>query len=71
MLPASVAVNAIEALVEVPLAGAVVIVVSGGVVSPDAGSLTVQVAVAGEASTLPAVSVARTLKVCEPTARPL
>jgi hypothetical protein len=31
----------------------------------------VQVCEAGEASVLPAASVARTLKLCEPTARPL
>jgi hypothetical protein len=42
------------------------IVVSGAVVSP--GAVIVQVTVAGEASTLPAASVARTVNVCEPTA---
>ena len=53
----------------VPEAGLEVIVAVGAVVS--AGAEIVHVAVAGEASTLPAASVARTLKVCEPTARPL
>jgi hypothetical protein len=47
--------------VEVPL-GPDVIAVSGSVVS------TVQVLLAGLASTLPAASVARTSKVCEPAA---
>ena len=46
-------------------AGCDVMVVFGAVVS------TVQVNVAGVASTLPARSVARTWKVCEPSARPL
>ena len=41
------------------------IVVSGGVVS------TVQVRLAGLGSVLPAGSVARTVNVCEPSARPL
>ena len=41
----------------------------GGVVSD--GALIVQVHVAGVASVLPAASVARTLNVCEPAARPL
>ena len=45
------------------------IVVSGGVVSAG-GTLTVQVLVAGDASVLPAASVARTLNVCDPFARP-
>jgi hypothetical protein len=45
--------------------GCAVIVVSGAVVS------IVQVKLAGEASVLPAVSVARTSKVCEPSARPV
>ena len=40
-------------------------VVSGAIVS------TVQVRVAGVASWLPAASMARTLKVCEPWARPV
>jgi hypothetical protein len=44
--------------------GAAVMVVSGAAVS------TVQVKVAGVASTLPAGSVARTLNVCEPLASP-
>jgi hypothetical protein len=47
------------------LLGAAVTVVSGAAVS------TVQVKVAGLASVLPAGSVARTLKVCEPSARPV
>ena len=34
------------------------------------GTATVQVRVAGEVSVLPAASVARTSKVCEPFARP-
>ena len=41
-------------------------VVSGGVVSGGGAVLTVQVRVAGVASTLPAASVALTEKVCEP-----
>jgi hypothetical protein len=45
-------------------------VVSGGVVSCGGGAvLTVQVRVAGVASTLPAPSLALTEKVCEPSAR--
>ena len=42
-----------------------VIVVSGAVVS------TVNVRVAGVASTLPAASIARTANVCSPAARPV
>ncbi len=49
--------------------GPLVIVVSGGVVS--VGATTVQLRLAGEASVLPAASVARTSNVCEPTATPL
>ena len=45
------------------------IVVSGGVVS--AAAEIVQVCVAGEATTLPAASVARTSNVCDPAPRPL
>jgi hypothetical protein len=63
--PASVAVKAnvgVESLVG-PF-GPEPMVVSGAVVS--AGGSIVQVRVAGEASTLPAASVARTLNVCEP-----
>ena len=68
--PASVEVNANDALVDVVgLLGPELIVVSGGVVS--LGALIVQVHEAGEASVLPAASVARTLKVCEPVLRPL
>ena len=48
--------------------GPAVIVVSGAVVS---GVCTVHVRVAGVASVFPAASVARTLKVCAPSARPL
>jgi hypothetical protein len=67
---ASVALNANDALVELvePL-GPELIEVSGAVVS--VGAVTVQPAVAGLASVLPAASVARTLKLCEPVARPL
>jgi hypothetical protein len=68
--PDSVAVNENDAEVEVvEAAGWAVIVVSGAVVS--AGAPIVQVTVAGEASTLPAASVARTVNVCEPTASEL
>jgi hypothetical protein len=49
--------------------GPEVMVVCGGVVS--AGALIVQLCVAGEASVLPAASVARTPNVCDPVARPL
>ena len=49
--------------------GADVIDVSGGVVST--GAVTVHDAVAGVASMLPARSIARTSKLCAPTARPL
>ena len=49
----------------VGLVGALSICVSGATVS------TVQVKLAGEASVLPAASVARTWKVCEPSARPV
>ena len=67
--PASLAVNANEALVEsVDASGPDVIVVSGGVVS---AGVIVHVRVAGVASVLPAGSVARTLNVCAPTPRPL
>ena len=44
--------------------GAAVMVVSGALAS------TVHVRKAGEASTLPTASVARTFSVCEPSARP-
>jgi hypothetical protein len=70
VLPASDAVNAIDALVDVPLDGAELIVVSGGVVSAG-GEEIVHEAVAGDASVLPAASVARTPTLCVPTARPL
>ena len=49
--------------------GAEVIEVSGGVVST--GAVTVHDAVAGVASMLPARSMARTSKLCAPTASPL
>ena len=69
-VPDSVELNANAALVDVVgLVGAAVIVVFGAVVSPAA--LTVHVCVAGEASALPAASVASTLNVCEPVVRPL
>ena len=52
----------------VVLAGPLSIAVSGGVVSGGgAGATTVHVCVAGVASVLPLVSVARTLKVWLPT----
>src|SRR3954447_16663129 len=71
VLPDSDAVNETDALVDSPEAGAEEIVVSGAVVSAGGtGALTVQVAAAGEASVLPAASVARTSKVCDPTVRP-
>jgi hypothetical protein len=57
-----------ESLVDVP-DGPELIVVSGAVVS-GGGTSTVQVRLAGEASVLPAASVARTSNVCEPFARP-
>ena len=65
--PVSVAVNDTDAVVAVvDAAGPPVIVVSGGVVS--AAATTVQLRLAGDASVLPAASVARTSNVCEPTA---
>ena len=68
--PASVAVNASDAAVDVVEPdGPDVIDVSGGVVS--AATVTVQAREAGDRSTFPAVSVARTSNVCAPTARPL
>ena len=67
---ASVALNANDALVAlVEPFGPEVIEVSGAVVS--VGAVTVQPALAGLASVLPAASVARTLKVCEPAPRAL
>ena len=66
----SLALNAIDALVDVVgSAGPEVIVVFGAVLSP--GAVIVHVHTAGEASVLPAASVARTLNVCEPAASPL
>jgi hypothetical protein len=59
--PLSLELNEKDADVLVPLDGADVIVVSGGVVS--GGGLIVHVAVAGVASELPAASVAATLNV--------
>jgi hypothetical protein len=68
--PDSLDENANEALVDVVgFDGPDPIVVSGGVVSD--GALIVHVHVAGEASVLPAASVARTLNVCEPVLSPL
>jgi hypothetical protein len=71
--PLSVALKPRLALVEVVVAGGLeVIVVLGAVVSPGGTTAsTVQLRVAGVASVLPAVSVALTEKVCEPTASPL
>jgi hypothetical protein len=59
------------AVVDVPSAGPVSMVVSGAVVSVGATVVTVQARTAGEASVLPAASVARTLNECEPTASPV
>jgi hypothetical protein len=59
------------AVVDVPSAGPVSMVVSGAVVSVGATVVTVQARTAGEASVLPAASVARTLNECEPALRPL
>src|SRR3954451_25429571 len=69
--PDSVEANAklAELVVPVPL-GPEVIDVSGAVVSAGVVS-TVHVRVAGEASVLPAPSVARTSNLCDPSARPL
>src|SRR3954452_2454009 len=68
--PDSVEANAklAEPVATVPL-GPDEIDVSGAVVSSGVVSI-VHVRVAGEASVLPAPSVARTLNVCEPSARP-
>ena len=64
--PDSVEVNAnVAPVAVVGLAGPDVIVVFGGVVS--AGALIVQVCDGGVASTFPAVSIARTVNVCELT----
>jgi hypothetical protein len=53
------------------VAGPLAIEVCGAVVSSGgSGTLTVQLSVAGVASTLPAASVARAEKVCAPVARP-
>jgi hypothetical protein len=70
--PASVEENVNEAdvLLTVP-EGPELMVVFGGVVSGSGAVLTVQVRVAGVASTLPAPSVALTEKVCEPSERPV
>ena len=66
MLPASVPVKLKVALVPlVSASGLVVMVVSGAVMS------MVHVKAAGVASTLPAVSMARTWKVWLPAARPV
>ena len=64
MAPASLAVNAKVAVLELTLPlGPLVMEVLGAIVS------IVHVLVAGVASTLPAASFARTEKVCEPLAR--
>lgn len=55
------------ASVDVPLVGPAVSVVSGAVVS--GGARMVQLTLAGEPSTLPAGSVARTANACDPTPR--
>jgi hypothetical protein len=61
------ALKANDAAVELfGLAGCVSIVVSGG-----GADSTVQVKLAGVASVFPVVSVARTSKVCEPSASPV
>jgi hypothetical protein len=66
--PDSLDENVKLALVLVVVAGgALPIVVSGAVVS--GGGWIVQLWLAGEASTLPAASLARTSKLCAPTAR--
>jgi hypothetical protein len=66
--PASLAERVKVALVSmVGSIGPESIVVSGGVLST---AWTVQPKLAGVGSTLPAASVARTSKVCGPTARP-
>ena len=69
-MPASDALNVKLAspVVAVP-EGPPVIVVSGAVVS-GGGTATVQVRVAGDASVLPAASLARTSNVCDALARP-
>jgi hypothetical protein len=70
LAPGSLAEKANDALVvAVEPLGPESMVVSGGVLS-DAGVI-VHDCVAGDASVLPAGSVARTLKVCDPVARPL
>jgi hypothetical protein len=69
-VPASVELNVNDALAVVPLGGALVIAVSGGVVSP-VGTATVQVLVAGVASVLVAASVACTEKVWLVLLRPV
>ena len=69
-MPDSFEVNENDALVDVVgFAGAAVMVVLGAVVS--APVLIVHVCVAGEASALPAASVACTMNVCEPVLSPL
>ena len=72
MEPASEEENVKEAdeLLTVP-EGPELMVVFGGVVSGGGAVLTVQVRVAGVASTLPAPSVALTEKVCEPSESPV
>ena len=70
----SLPVNAkLAVVVAVESAGPLVIAVLGAVVSTGGGvgSVTVQLPVAGEASALPAASVARTENVWSPTASEL
>ena len=62
-IPATPAKLGVPSFVRVPSAGAVS-------VSPGSAGLTVHVTEAGVASVLPAASVARTWKVCEPALRP-
>jgi hypothetical protein len=56
-------------VLDVSGAGPEVIVVSGAVVSDGPGGSTVHAKIAGSESTFPAWSVARTRKVCAPSAR--
>jgi adenine deaminase len=65
-LPLSLPVKAIVAAVLlVGVVGVIVIVVSGAPVS------TIQLALAGVASTLPTLSIAATSKVCAPSLKPV
>src|SRR5918998_2943884 len=68
VVPSSLAEKRKVAVVLVVVAGgAIVIVVSGGSVSP--GPCTVQLWSAGDWSTWPAESIARTARLCQPIAR--